>query len=372
MFMPTIQITIRSTLKLKTLCCCLMAAVIFLPTPPAEAARNLRAGIQFNASSYRLGPGDVLSLTVLPQEKFSTPNILIRSDGFITVPGAGEIQVAGNTVMEATDKIAERLSVRLRNADVTLSLLTPRSATVYLAGAVMHPGSFQMLQNPEQSNTEDKPAEIRLDMLLSNVLANAGGLLPTADLAHVRISRGDSGIKQEVDFWRILREGEADQDVWVNPGDSITVPYLKDQMAMSDEDFQLYMRSSLAPKTIPVRVIGHAVQPNIIELDSQSPFLNTAIAKAGGYAPEATRHAVAIRRFTTDTKFSTLFVDPAKIDFVLRPNDVIYIGENKVYKSGRFMQQAAMILSPFQSAATIGAFSSQTFGIGGWKRRNQF
>ncbi len=358
--------------KRKTLIQCLMVALaLSLSTAPGETAKNLRAGIQFNASSYRLGPGDVLSLTVLPQEKFSTPNILVRSDGFITVPGAGEIQVAGNTVIEATDKISERLSMRLRNADVTLSLLTPRSATVYLAGAVMHAGSFQMLQNPEKSMTEQS-TNIRLDMLLSNVLANAGGLLPTADLEHVQISRGDNGVKQEVDLWRILREGQAEQDIWINPGDSILVPYLKDQMAMSDDDFQLYMRSSLAPKTIPVRVIGQANQPSIIELDSQSPFLNTAIAKAGGYAPQAATHAVAIRRFTSDTQFSTLFVDPAKIDFVLRPNDVIYIGENKVYKAGRFMQQASLVLSPFQSAATIGAFSAQTFGMGGWKRRYQY
>jgi protein involved in polysaccharide export with SLBB domain len=349
----------------------LVSTIVFAPV---SMASNLQGGIQYNANAYRLGPGDDLTLTVLPQEKYGAASILVRPDGNITVPGVGDINVAGETLHTATEKVRQLLSEYLLNANITLGLRTPRSATIYLAGAVMRPGSFQMIQDLGQGNVQINNDQLasRLDMVLTNVLANTGGLHPNADLSQVKVTRAHSGEEITLNLWELIRHGKADMDVWLNPGDSVFVPFQKDNFAMTDEQFQLFMRSTVAPKSIPVRVIGHVTAPNVFEIDGTTPFLNTAIAKAGGYLPQATRRVVAVRRFTGENQFTTLFIPADKTDFVLRANDVVYVGENKVYLAGRFMDQVANVMKPFNSAVQIGMGSAQIWGFGGWGGAGRF
>ncbi len=311
----------------------------------------VNARLQYVANIYRLGTGDVLSMSVLPQIEYSAPEIYVRSDGLAAFPGAGEIYVAGRTVEEVRQEVADRLGKWIKNGNVVIAIKNPRPVTVYLSGAVQKPGSFQLIStiaNNPITITSDSPV-LRLDMLLSNVLANAGGLSLNADLGHVQVRRAATGTVETVNLWRFLKDGAADQDLWINTGDSIHVPELESSMAMSDADYQTLLRSTLAPKSIPIRVIGEVATPDMIQLDGQSPFLSSALAKTGGYAPQANRNVVAVRRFLANNEFTTLFIDPNKTDFVLRPNDVIYVGENKLYKAGRFMAQATLVLSPFQS-----------------------
>jgi len=139
---------------------------------------------------------------------------------------------------------------------------------------------------------------------------------------------------------------------------------------MDDQEQALLLKSSFGPKTIPVRVLGKVKNPGVYELNGRSPYLNTVVAMAGGFMDEANQHKVAIRRFSDENHFSTLYLSPDKFDVSLRPNDVIFIAENQAEKTGRFMVLAAKMLSPFQSAATIGGYGAQAFGYGGWKNRN--
>ena len=62
---------------------------------------------------------------------------------------------------------------------------------------------------------------------------------------------------------------------------------------------------------------------------------------------------VAENRKLIEIEKNPRFIDTRKVDFLLRPNDVVYVGENKLYKAGRFMQQAALVLAPFTEAASI-------------------
>lgn len=347
-------------------CCRGLAAVLSLLLAASALLSPLSAGLSFAApaieasvqaynNNYRLGPGDVISVRVYQQDEFKQDEILVRPDGLASFLGIGDLEVGGHTVSEVNKMVEQRISDLIVDPIVTISVTRPRPATVYLAGAVMRPGAYQVSISPQQMAMNMTPGaqlQQRTDMRLSNVLINGGGLAMNADLRQVQVRRGD-GTSETVNLWDMIRTGETRGDLWLQSGDSIYVPELP-QMAMNDEDFNLLLRSSIGPTGFPVRVIGWVRTPGVVDLIGNSPYLNSAISKAGGYMDNANKKMVAIRRFTSASDFTTLYVDPNKADLMLRPNDVVYISEQKIQTAGRFMEAATKILSPFQTAAQVG------------------
>ena len=320
-------------------------------------AENITGQLQFAEGSYRINVGDVLSVSVYNQPDLSTSNILVRPDGNASFNGVGEIQVVGKTIREASLLLESQIRELVREPRITLTIAESRPPSSYLAGAVMRPGLLQAgnqngssqsdaMGQPSQSGNTNSTSN-RFDYRLSNVLGRAGGVRMNADLANVTISRNGT-LYQTINLWSLLREGNASADIMLQNGDSIFIPELPEQ-ALDDETYRLLLSASFGPKVFPVRIIGDVKQPGVYELNSTSPFLNSAIAKGGGFNYGANRKVVALRRFTGETKFNTLFIDPNQHDFMLRPNDVIFVSEQKVYKAGRFSQTASQILSPFTS-----------------------
>src|SRR5688572_11642135 len=89
-----------------------------------------------------------------------------------------------------------------------------------------------------------------------------------------------------VNMWNLLQSGEADNDIMLYSGDSVHVARLP-EMAMSDEQYDLLLRSDIGPKKFPVRVLGQVNNPGVVDLTGESALLNTAIARAGGYKDQA-------------------------------------------------------------------------------------
>lgn len=331
---------------------------------------DMKGRIEYQQGRYVLGPGDVLSIKTLHETDYSHDQILVGPDGMAGFPGIGEVAVGNLTLDAVRERVEALLANTLVAPQVTLTLKATRPGTVYLSGAVMHPGMFQFSTSASDAhlviNAQD--TLVRTDSRLSNILANAGGVAMNADLTQIVVTRAATGQTQTANLWRVLKDGDAGEDLWVNPGDRIHVPALP-HMAMNDEDFRLLLTSALGPKSMPVRVIGWVKTPGVYGLEGDSPYLNSALAKAGGFPDAASKRVVAIRRFTSDTDFSTLFVEIGQADVLLRPNDVIFVAENKAYKTGRFAQEATKALSPFTSLAAIGSATAQIFGLGGWNNR---
>jgi len=61
------------------------------------------------AQGYRVQPGDVLSISVLEDANLNR-ELLVRPDGGISMPIAGNIRAAGNTVQAIERIIIERLA----------------------------------------------------------------------------------------------------------------------------------------------------------------------------------------------------------------------------------------------------------------------
>ena len=218
----------------------------------------------------------------------------------------------------------------------------------------MRPGQFQM-SSPNDNNGGNSQSSAggpsnRMSSKLSQILSQAGGVKMNADLSRVTISR-DGVPFRTVNLWQMLASGDSQDDVMLQSGDSVYIPELQDH-ALNDEQYTLLLTSAIGPKTFPVRIIGEVGQPGVYELDGRSPFLNSAIAKSGGFRESANRKVIALRRFSGPNHFTTMFIDPNAHDFTLRPNDVVFISELKVYKAGRFAETVSRVLAPFSNAAT--------------------
>jgi polysaccharide biosynthesis/export protein len=330
----------------------------------AESIPELRAQLNASQSVYRIAPGDSLSINVYNQGDLSGAGIVVRPDGYASFNGIGEVSVAGKTVQEVTNLLERRLKDLVREPIVSITVTDSRAPVIALSGAVMHPGVLQPGLFPisgsatsndssnmsSGSNGSSSNTISKMDYRLSSVLASAGGVQLSADLSNVQIMR-EGQPSLTTDLWKLIRNGDMTQDVMLQNGDTVYVPVLADNV-LDDAAYQMLLRSGIGPRTFPVRVIGYAAHPGVYDLNGTSPYLDTAIAKAGGFNVGANRKKIALRRFSSETKFSTIAVDPNKTDFMLRPNDVIYVAELTSSKSGHFMENVSKILSPFTSVTS--------------------
>ncbi len=341
--------------------------------PTSSSANVIHTGIVLQDGSYRLGAGDELQFNVLNEPEYMVQKALVQPDGKLSLPEIGILDVGGITVSEVITNIEEKLSRTIIHPKVNLTLLHTRPASVYLSGALMKPGMLQINTNGGQQSISITPSNdlaSRVDLKLSNILALAGGVSLNADLTNIEIRHIKLGTVEHVDFWKLLHGLDTTQDILLNDGDSVYIPETP-VITLNDEDFKTMLRSSIGPKTFPVRVVGQVKTPGVYMLDATSPNLITAISNANDFAIQASHQKVLIQRLSGPDHLSNIFVSPDKFDICLRPNDIIRVEENKVYKSGRFMQQVSYILSPFQVAGIAASSTAQVFGLGGWNRKIQ-
>ena len=115
----------------------------------------------------------------------SNPAILVQTNGTIFYPYVGHLKVAGLTIDEIQDKIQRRLSIYIRDPQVSVQVAKFRNRHAYVLGEVRSPGMQPLT---------DKP------LTLLEAISSAGGINPSsADPTHIYLVRG-SYAKIDV-FW---------------------------------------------------------------------------------------------------------------------------------------------------------------------------
>lgn len=162
-------------------------------------------------SEYRIGPADVLSISVWQQADLSRV-VAVRTDGFITYPLLGDLRVEGMTPAELRDLIALELEqyVNIMLSEVTVNVDEINSYTVSVLGEVKTPGRFSF----------------QSQVTVLDVLAEAGGFTPFASSRDVTILRNENGVTKriEFDYRRVMQGRSTPQQMTVYPGDIIMVP----------------------------------------------------------------------------------------------------------------------------------------------------
>jgi protein involved in polysaccharide export with SLBB domain len=101
--------------------------VVVAPETVQSAARYQK--------EYVLVPDDQIEVVVQRVPEVSR-NVLIRPDGFISLPLMGDVQAAGLTPRELTARLTERFGKRLIDPEVAVIATRVRPAMVYVAGEV--------------------------------------------------------------------------------------------------------------------------------------------------------------------------------------------------------------------------------------------
>jgi polysaccharide export outer membrane protein len=161
------------------------------------------------AAGYRLQPGDALIVSVWKEPELQA-ELLVRPDGGISFPLAGDMAAAGQTVEQLRRVIESRLQRFLPDAVVTVAVRQIGGNFVYVIGKVNRPGQFAFSRT--------------LDVM--QALSLAGGATAYADLNDIRILQREDGVQRAVPFHygEVERGRRLDQNIQLRSGDTVVVP----------------------------------------------------------------------------------------------------------------------------------------------------
>lgn len=90
---------------------------------------------------YYVGPSDVLSVNIWisPSLNFS---LTVTPEGTLIIPTVGEVRVTDLTLGEAKKKVIEEIKKKYITGSPSVTLISPRSITVTVTGAIRYPGNI--------------------------------------------------------------------------------------------------------------------------------------------------------------------------------------------------------------------------------------
>lgn len=162
-----------------------------------------------NAAQYRLQPGDTLQVAVWKEPDLSA-EVIIRPDGRLSFPLAGDVPAADRTIDELRGELESRIRRFVPEAVLTVSVRALTGNRIYVIGKVARPGDFP-LQRP-------------IDVV--QALALAGGATAFADVGDIRILRREKGVQTVLrfDYSDVERGRRLEQNVLLQGGDTVVVP----------------------------------------------------------------------------------------------------------------------------------------------------
>jgi polysaccharide export outer membrane protein len=186
-------------------------------TPVASARSTADAGEVAKESptaattdpQYRIGPEDVLDINVWKEPDVSRI-VPVRPDGRISLPLINDVQASGMSPQQLGKTISEKLRKYLNEPQVTVIVTQINSQRVYVVGEVLRAGAFPLIPG----------------MTVLQALSSAGGFTTFADVKKIHVLRLRDGKHIELPFnYRdVLKGDNPDQNIKLEPGDTVVVP----------------------------------------------------------------------------------------------------------------------------------------------------
>ncbi len=186
----------------------LVAGCESVPAPVEGVDRTFAA-----VEAYRIGADDRVQVTVWrnPELSITAP---VRPDGKISVPLIGDVEAGGRTPGEVAESIKRLLAVYIREPSVAVIITELRSheylSRVRVTGAVRTARSVPYRQG----------------MTVLDVVLEAGGVNDFASPNRTKLYRKfkDKTEVFEIELGDILNKGRLETNLFLRPGDVITVP----------------------------------------------------------------------------------------------------------------------------------------------------
>jgi polysaccharide export outer membrane protein len=176
---------------------------------PAAAAAGARGSLLEEAEpAYTIGIDDVLTIHFWREESMSG-DVVVRSDGKISMPLISEIDAAGLTPLELCSRITEAAAQFIQNPTVSVLVKQINSRKIYVTGMVGKGGSYP----------------ITGPMTVMQLISIAGGLHEYADSENILVLRNEGGkqISFKVNFKDLSRGKNLGQNIYLKPGDTVIV-----------------------------------------------------------------------------------------------------------------------------------------------------
>lgn len=233
---------------------------------------------------YRVGPGDLLRITVFGSPELAT-DARVSQSGAITVSLIGSIPVAGLSTTETEALLARRFidGGFLRQPQVSVLVVEYQSQKINVLGHVVKPGQYAL----------------RASANVLDVLADAGGVIAQSAGDTATLMRSN-GSKQQIDLDALFR-GDPAQNVPVGGGDRIYVPRA--------EQFYIY---------------GQVQKPGVYRLE-RNMTVSRAITAGGGLTARGTERRAVVKRRDANGQEQEYSVKPTD---VLKADDVLFVKES--------------------------------------------
>ena len=159
---------------------------------------------------YQISSGDSLKVEFVYNEELNR-TVLVRPDGYISLPFIPDVQVTEKTIPETRALLADRYKGILKQPVISVSLETAGSFKVYVGGEVVNPGVFALY---------DGVTALR-------AVAMAGGAKRSAKLASVVVIR-DQGTRTPqyliLDLKSSVAKLDGKQDLRLHAKDMVILP----------------------------------------------------------------------------------------------------------------------------------------------------
>jgi polysaccharide biosynthesis/export protein len=182
-------------------------------------------------SEYRIGAGDVIDIRIEDAPELAVQNQRVSPAGRILMPYLSYLEVKGKTQDELVNLIADRLRGKyLKNPSVAVIIKQPNSQMYFIQGAVKRPSMYQVEGRPTLmslinaagglADNHGAKAYITRDNKTEPTapeVVNVPPATPAPEAALPERKLLTSNINQ-------LFKGGYDQDVRLEPGDTVYIP----------------------------------------------------------------------------------------------------------------------------------------------------
>lgn len=311
----------------------------------AEAPAILKASDELDHYAYRIGPSDILQISVPllfspataltgiappPGSGTATGDLFaVADDGTISISFAGRVKVGGLNLREAHDRIVTALKPFMRSPEVLVNVAQFRSQKVLLAGQVATESGFLPITD--------------IPLTLLGALLQSGGMAEERGATAPRIYQGSSSQQSApevpdftkvtvrrgpeqfvIDAKSLLSSTDRARDPLLKNGDIVYVPPVTRGMAF---------------------VIGEVSRPSLMEVIPTRTSLAEVLSVAGISQQTANLEEVYVIRgdFKSPSIFQLNAERPDSLllasQFAINENDVVYISASRVTRWNRVLNQ---------------------------------